>query len=434
MRLADAPPRASSVDVASGALVNPAGREAVRSRSVEVHPEFTLAFVEFDDQGRFWDRAQVDLVERTLEAADAASDTEGVAVVFFAHGWRHGCDVCDSNVTCFRTFLRQIHRDVTVASELSGGALKPKRVIGVYAGWRGLSARVQPLESLTFWSRKHVAERIGQGDLVELLTRLELSVAKANARDPRRARFVVIGHSFGGTMVFTSLANVLKTRVLRAGDARAAGEARIVRSFGDLVVLLNPAFEASLYAPLDELAASFPGYSPRQPPVLVTVTSETDSPNGTWFPLGRRLDTLFQKSGTRSPRRQIVTAVGNYEPFWTHRLTAADLPAGPRPAPRAAAKTACRCDLPVETIDPAEAAYLTSLVAGRAAAGESPAGMEARYGRALLTTVKRVDPRNPFWVVRASDEVIHGHNGIFTTYLIDFIRRVIIEASVRARA
>jgi hypothetical protein len=51
------------------------------------------------------------------------------------------------------------------------------------------------------------------------------------------------------------------------------------------------------------------------------------------------------------------------------------------------------------------------------------------YGRSQLTPVRPLDPRNPFWVVRAADEVVHGHNGIFTTYLLDFIRRVIIEAN-----
>jgi hypothetical protein len=35
-------------------------------------------------------------------------------------------------------------------------------------------------------------------------------------------------------------------------------------------------------------------------------------------------------------------------------------------------------------------------------------------------------------VVRASGDVIHGHSGIFTTYLVDFIRRVIIEANARS--
>jgi hypothetical protein len=28
---------------------------------------------------------------------------------------------------------------------------------------------------------------------------------------------------------------------------------------------------------------------------------------------------------------------------------------------------------------------------------------------------------------------VHGHSGIFTTYLVDFIRRVVIEANARAR-
>ena len=411
-------------------------RAEVRPRSVEVHPEYTLAFVEFDDQGRFWSREQVELVRRTLEEADASRETEGVAVVVFAHGWRHGCDVCDSNVACFRTLLRQIQQDAAVASRLTQGGVRPKRVVGVYVGWRGLSAKVQPLESLTFWARKHVAERIGHGDLIELLTRIEIFARGSNRSDPGRTRFVVIGHSLGGTMVYGALANILKGRLLEAGRPNPESEdARVIRGFGDLVLLLNPAFEASLYAPIDELVAAFPGFSPRQGPVMITVASETDKPNGMWFPLGRRIDALFQKTGTRSPRREVVTAVGNYEAFWTHRLTAADPPRQPpKPADRRlSAMRDCRCELPVERIDEKEARYLGSLVSGRGTAAMAPAGAEAAYGRARLTTLRELVPRNPFWVVRASDEVIRGHNGIFTTYLIDFIRRIIIEASARAR-
>lgn len=35
-------------------------------------------------------------------------------------------------------------------------------------------------------------------------------------------------------------------------------------------------------------------------------------------------------------------------------------------------------------------------------------------------------------MVRASGDVMHGHSGIFTTYLTDFIRRVFIEANDRS--
>src|SRR6185295_16585081 len=132
-----------------------------------------------------------------LEEANHIPDTSGVAIIVFAHGWRHGCGVCDSNVTCFRTFLKQVNSDATVAAGLTRGLVRRKRVVGIYVGWRGLSEKLPPFEDLSFWARKRVAQRIGEQDLVELLTRVELFARRANAGDPNRARLVLIGHSLG---------------------------------------------------------------------------------------------------------------------------------------------------------------------------------------------------------------------------------------------
>lgn len=435
LRLAAREPRAAAIETSVGALAVASSREEVRRHSVEIHPEFTLAFVEFDDQGRFWNREQVDLLETTLAAENRRADASGLVVVIFAHGWRHVPDVCDGNVVCFRTFLTQAHADSAVMARVAGGKVPPKRLVAVYVGWRGLSAKVQPFEDLSFWARKRVSHRIADGDLVELLTRTELFVRRANADDPDRARLIVIGHSLGGTMVHAALSNILKARVLEALDRQDHPDPQesVIRGFGDLVVLINPAFEASLYAPLHELAGRFRGFSPLQTPVLITVASETDGPNGFWFPLGRRVESLFERTGDRSPRREIVTAVGNYAEFWTHRLTAAARPSGNRPRADAfgATSSRCACELPLEPIDGAEAASLVTLLKGSGSLVPASGGAASPYGRARLTSLKPMDPRNPFWLVRASDEVVHGHNGIFTSYLVDFVRRVIIESNAQ---
>src|SRR5258708_11771682 len=46
------------VDV-TAPLSDPRVRTAVASSSIERYPGYTIAIVEFDDQGRFWDRRQV---------------------------------------------------------------------------------------------------------------------------------------------------------------------------------------------------------------------------------------------------------------------------------------------------------------------------------------------------------------------------------------
>jgi len=403
---------------------------------VEVHPEFTLSFVEFDDQGRFWNREQIDLLERTLDEENRRSDTDGVSIIFFAHGWRHDANVCDLNVACFRTFLQQVYGNAVAVARVSEGRIRPKRTVAIYVSWRGLSTKLPPLTGLSFWARKKVAHRIASGDLMELLTRVELFVRRANRTDPDRARLAVVGHSFGGTMVFAALANLLEMRVLEAMESRDGSDPQggLIPGFGSLVVLLNPAFEALAFAPLHEAAERFGRFSPRQLPVLVIVASETDGPNAMWFRLGREVDTLFQSTGQHSPRREIVTAVGNYQPFWTHRLTAKE-PAQVHPAKDVfgAHSGPCACKLPVSGVGDGEARELVALFDGRTGRTAASPGEPVPYGRATLTPVKKLDPRNPFWVVRASDEVIHGHSGIFTDPLLDFVRGLIVSASAERR-
>jgi hypothetical protein len=55
--------------------------------------------------------------------------------------------------------------------ELELGSVKPRTVIGVYLGWRGLPF-ASFLNNASFWSRKDAAARVERGGVFELLTRL----------------------------------------------------------------------------------------------------------------------------------------------------------------------------------------------------------------------------------------------------------------------
>jgi len=344
-------------------------------------------------------------------------------------------------VACLRTFLERIAGDLASTERLSGGRLGKRRLVGIYAGWRGLSANVQPFQDLSFWARKRVAHRIGSGDLIELLTRVDQFVRRQHGGGVGQSRLVIMGHSFGGTMIYTALANVLKSRLVEALDRRGRGvllpRETVVEGFGNLIVLVNPAFEASLYAPIHELMNKFPSFSTLQTPVLITVSSETDRSNGTWFPLGRIVESLFERTGPNSDRNLIVTAVGNYRPFWTHRLVAAPRATVPPPtgAGGVGAAKSCRCPLRLEPVDEGEIrSLLGMLVRGREPVPTGVTGSPAEcrnglsYGRTILTCIRPLQPGAPFWVVRASDDVVHAHGGLFTDYFLDFVRRVVIES------
>jgi len=49
-------------------------------------PDYTLGIVEFDDQGWFYNRADVD---RVLTTVKEEVDGNGATIVVFVHGWHH---------------------------------------------------------------------------------------------------------------------------------------------------------------------------------------------------------------------------------------------------------------------------------------------------------------------------------------------------------
>jgi hypothetical protein len=108
-----------------------------------------------------------------------------------------------------------------------------------------------------------------------------------------------------------------------------------VGGFGDLVVLINPAFEALLFTPMSDMAAARAHYPEPQVPVLAILTSKGDSVTKTWFRIGRRISTIFERENENKTERYNatmgkqevvdqneanITAVGHFEPYRTHEL------------------------------------------------------------------------------------------------------------------
>ena len=142
--------------------------------------------------------------------------------------------------------------------------------------------------------------------LVELLTRLDRMRQELNAAKKDTSRLVVLAHSLGATLVFEALANVFKNRLTEVWPGvDVDGSSRVIRGFGDLVVLVNPAFEAERWRPIHELTSTYAGFSMSQRPVLVVVGSETDSTTATWFPFGQWVATLFESTRDAEQRRAL---------------------------------------------------------------------------------------------------------------------------------
>jgi hypothetical protein len=328
-----------------------------------------LAIVEFDDQGRCYDRGQMDAVAERLDALapeNQPAQGQDVILVVFVHGWKHDARSDDDNLTAFRVLLKE-----TAEHERAGvspGA-KPRPVLGLFVGWRGLSefGLGDAVANATFWGRQAAGQRVATGSPRELFGRLR------HYRNRRRKQggnplLVIAGHSFGGMIVFSALAQSLI-------EAASAPAGRMVPQFADLVLLVNPAIEGSRYLPIQDLVSSpaFRKRTTRQLPVFICAQAENDQPVGTWFPVGNFGYRLSEATIGDLEKDCVSHAVGFVPAFRTHAL------AGPQ--------------------------------------GGDPFVLTPPAAAAL----------NPFWVVGATKEVIDGHGGIWKTPFLLFLASLLFS-------
>lgn len=371
--------------------------QAVLNPEKQTGVDYLMGFVEFDDQGQFHDRRQLNfLIDQLVEE----STTNNLIMVVFVHGWKHSAKVGDRNIENFRRILTQIS-DIEEGFLVRGlEANKPRKVVGIYVGWRGKSLDASFLTELTFWERKNTAHKVGHGGVTELLGRLE-GIRQVDQRlddgaDVRQTKLITIGHSFGGAVVYSALGQILTERFLDI-----EGLALSPRGFGDLVVLINPAFEAMRYANLQAMAAERPTYFKGQRPILAIITSKGDDATKTTFPLGRRFSTFFEKEKDDVQKEENLAAVGHYAPFHTHYLDWAE-------------ETTRQ---PLTATPAASARILTHL-------GQSwdQGVKELAFPGSLLRHTGNQSLLNPYLVIYVDKRIIPDHNDIYDPRLRDFLR------------
>jgi hypothetical protein len=381
---------------------------------------YSLGFVEVDDQGQLRLRAQMNAVLKDIEDLSKKKDEDYISVVF-VHGWKHGATPHDGNIETFRSALDNLAK----SEQALGERIKrpARKVVGIYIGWRGESLNVNYLDNLTFWERKNTAHKVGHGAVTEILARLDRFRRQKDASTPggrSRSRLIVIGHSFGGAIVYSALGQLLEARFIQPQDAPpTTGN---VEGFGNLVVLINPAFEAGLFSSLSDMALEKATYQKSQLPVLAILTSEADDATKVAFPLGRRLSTAFEKERKTDRYNPIsnknetidehdtnVEAVGHYAPYQTHYLMAndANLDVISKPGDRSATS-----------------------VLGVAKQWEDDApGSEIQFPGAVLKRSLASAGRNPYLVIKVDKKLIHDHNDLSNPSIAEFIGHLILVSS-----
>jgi hypothetical protein len=229
-----------------------------------------IAVIEFDEQGDFWDTAQL------KRGIDLIKSTPRPLLVTYVHGWRHDARASDTDLQRFKEFIDELNHK------------KPAgyTACGLYIGWRGASVdEAYPGASLvpalaSFWNRKRATERVADIGLCRVLTQTASTAWK------RDGRVVAIGHSFGG--------RILEKAVGMSAAAQAGNEA--MTPLADLTILINPASE-SLTARKIKLALQ---QWKKPHPLIIAVGSTNDFANGVAWKYGYRLS-------PQSPVRNYVT-------------------------------------------------------------------------------------------------------------------------------
>ncbi|WP_125561446.1 lipase [Pseudoalteromonas rubra] len=323
---------------------------ALTKRNLNNGKSYHLAFIEFDDQGRIHNPMEdmqrlppIDINQKNkiLDYYSEIAAKEDVLLLTFVHGWHHNAQGSpeDGNIISFREMLSQA---ATVSN---------KHVLGVYIGWRGDSFRL-PIWStdidlfnwVTFWERKNTAHQIGTQGLSTLLLELEDMLKHTGENDTtsmkRDHKMISIGHSFGGAALYSAISPILESRYIASRPFNGNRDNQIVEGFGDLVVLLNPAFEAIKYDSLFHLAQDkCRSYPSSQRPKLVTVSSPNDLAVRWLFPTGRRINAFFEnhrdvnnihcigdslKPVSHFQSKSDRLAIGHYQAFISHSLKTSD--------------------------------------------------------------------------------------------------------------
>lgn len=373
-----------------------------RPVSVEEHPDYSLAFVEFDDQGELWAPGQLDRALALLE--DRGRFGSGMALVLFVHGWNSSAAESEEEEgkgTVYR-FRELLGRLKSSHQKRYPGFDIP--VVGVYLGWRGEVSSVPLVRQLSFYNRRGAAERISGSSATEAIYRL-LTAARVNPM----ARSVLIGHSFGSMILERALAQAVVSSLLASPDEELVFPA-------DLVVLLNPAGSAIQTKQLVDILARnrlktyrFDAEGRRfERPLLLSFTSESDKATRVFFPLGMSLKAVTKKF--RPYGSEYCSPISNQR--WLYSHTAGHTPAlfshqmtvSPREAHRSG-------DSAKESPEVVEPRFESDYDPQTQQMAFSFAGEDARF------TIRR-KPRalndTPYWIMQVPREMIPNHSEVFS--------------------
>ncbi len=375
---------------------------------IESTSAYKLGFVEFDDQGWYWDPKQCDAVEQMVRNEAGVGDgahsvPQGIVLVVFVHGWKDNAAFDSFGVQAFRDILTELSTLEQTAQ--TKGHRSARKVVGVYAGWRGLSATWEPFKELSFWDRKETAHKVGgYGAMTKLLVDLE-SIQKENLdrlpKEMSRTELIIIGHSLGAAAVYSALAQIITERFINT-IGKAEKPTRL-KPLGDQIIFLNPAFEAQRHYDLYQMAVDVQTYPKDQRPVLSVFTSQTDWATHYVFSISQFFSTLFESNRNDEQQKAGRETIGWYGTFITHQLIYSK---------------------DNSTTSGSDRLNSFDIVQQERGKWDPTATVPKTYylPNATLKPYSTYRPGNPFWIVSVDPQMMDGHNDIDNPRLVQFLR------------
>ena len=258
----------------AGERKNQTWPEALAAEEVAVtDPEgFALSFVEFHDTLRMAKPEQAEILFARLKDNRRAGLQN--YVVTFVHGWRNDVSLRNSDVEKMRTVLAYARSALNARCVETGHYCK-SALTGVFVGWRGRSF-IEPVlpwseryspwviaAAPTIWDRKQKSEELAKenSDIPAFLKRLDDQLIK-DPGNPKAEKHLIVGHSLGGNLLATYLESKAVSTVTKHSTRGGRAMKPLV---GDLVVLLNPAAEASKWTAIQRAERGLADLSDRDP-------------------------------------------------------------------------------------------------------------------------------------------------------------------------
>ena len=306
-------------------------------------------------------------------------DERSKIVLLHVHGWKENADPENEERDAFREILAGIAQ-----GEQAAGS--NKQVVGLFVAWPAATYAVSAMNNLNFLSRLNVADRISQSAIVAKLIGAVDSILDKRQVLGKEDIFILLGYSLGARILFNATAQVLLYDAQRAFPDRGSNVYSPIDGPGDLVILLNPAVSASNYTALDSIRRNSERFPVDQQPVMLTIASDTDLVNRWAYAASRWISFDW--------RREERTAIGEYPPFMTHRLSI-------RPEPPPPAND--------------ESAWFDRFCADSVCLVRQSATEEALSRDEQRVPSRPRQPSNPFIVAKAHPEVIDGHSDVWTS-------------------